>query len=137
MKTRKEYINYLIADLTRQIIKSDIKFDVVVGIANGGLHISIPIAKSLQLPHKSVRIQTYGSNKTKTHIKVENIDYIPQLFKNPLLVDDIVDTGATIELYKEYFGPATIATLYCKNSSNIIPDFYVRKTNQWIEFPWE
>ena len=57
-----------------------------------------------------------------------------------LIVDDIADTGISLEHYdidkneKQYY----ITTMYYHRQSKVVPDFYVyEKTDNWIKFPWE
>ena len=61
-----------------------------------------------------------------------------------LLVDDVVDSGKTIEYIFQYFdqnqiqGEIKVAAVYYKpNVSTIIPDYYIHQTDKWIVFPHE
>lgn len=55
-----------------------------------------------------------------------------------LLVDDICDSGNTLEQYREFDNVLT-ATLHYKTSACIEPDFWWRLApeNEWIVYPWE
>jgi hypoxanthine phosphoribosyltransferase len=129
----RELCDRYIEQLIRQIQASDIKFGVVVGIANGGLHVSRPIAEALNLPHKSVHISTYRDTPI-----IENVDFV-DIYGEVLLVDDILDSGNTIALFKKHFKKDVyIATLYWKRGSPYEPNFYVQeKYDSWIKFYWE
>ena len=69
-----------------------------------------------------------------------NIPYTshPELF-NPsevLIVDDICDSGKTLQRYKEY----QTAVLHHKpHTANCTPDIYavLHNSNAWIIYPWE
>lgn len=53
-----------------------------------------------------------------------------------VVVDDIADTGKTLEHYKEkgYY----ITTMFYHKQSKIVPDFWKHeKQKEWIIFPWE
>ena len=52
-----------------------------------------------------------------------------------LIVDDLVDTGTTLQLYQDL--DFTIATLFKKPWSAIDPDYFIEETQDWIVFPWE
>ena len=52
-----------------------------------------------------------------------------------LIVDDIVDSGATMAKY--HGRGMALASLHVKPHSSIKPHFYVEKTNDWIVYPWE
>lgn len=52
-----------------------------------------------------------------------------------LIVDDIADTGKTLEQYKSgYF----IFTIFYHPQSSVTPNFWVyEKGDEWVVFPWE
>ena len=52
-----------------------------------------------------------------------------------LIIDDIADSGKTLLHYKEK-GYA-ITTMCYKETSQVEPDMYHKKTTDWIVFPWE
>lgn len=53
-----------------------------------------------------------------------------------LIVDDITDTGKTLERYQRY--GFFIATLFKHPNSAVAPDIWIReKDDRWVEFPWE
>jgi len=55
-----------------------------------------------------------------------------------LLVDDVADTGKTLQAIKNSFGVYfTIATLHYKPRSIVKPQFYVEETTDWLIYPWE
>jgi len=61
--------------------------------------------------------------------------YFPGYYSDTILVvDDIADTGKTLNGYHTLF---PTATLFYKPRSVIKPTFYVRETTKWIVFPWE
>ena len=62
---------------------------------------------------------------------------------NVLLVDDIDDTGDTLQLAQDYLkglNPKEIkvAVLHHKKTSTLIPDFFTQKIIcwHWITYPW-
>jgi len=62
--------------------------------------------------------------------------------KKVLVVDDVADTGRSLLLVRQHLlengaKEVKVATIYYKPWSKIIPDYYERKTNCWIIFPWE
>lgn len=56
-----------------------------------------------------------------------------------LLVDDLVDTGATAEAARRMLPAAHIATLYVKPAGRSLADTFVREipADLWIDFPWD
>lgn len=61
-------------------------------------------------------------------------------FGNILVVDDVSDTGSTLEKWKrKRLARVYLATLHIKEGTKTIPDFWVGqyKREQWIKYPWE
>lgn len=128
-------IDKLIRELALEIRPHRSKFQRVVGIANGGLHISQPLAAMLHLPHYSVRISHYdGSTPREVPIVDGELPYPT----GNLIVDDLIDDGFTMRTFDKYFGLAGNATavLFCK-PGGFVPDFFAAiKPNAWVELPW-
>ena len=55
--------------------------------------------------------------------------------KNTLVVDDIVDTGATLMPYRKRGCP--ILTLFKHTDCPTNPMFFLRENSAWVIFPWE
>lgn len=129
-------IDAMIRDLADQVRASGSRFAQVVGIANGGLPISKPLAKMLGLPHTSVRISHYDGEVLRDTPIIEGE---LQQYTHNLVVDDLIDGGWTYNTYAEHFGLTfcAMAVLFW-NTSGPKPNFYVaEKTDDWIVFPWE
>jgi xanthine phosphoribosyltransferase len=56
-----------------------------------------------------------------------------------LVIDDLVDTGATARFIKDLLPNCTLATVYAKPKGQHIPDFYEKEVPQetWVFFPWD
>jgi xanthine phosphoribosyltransferase len=56
-----------------------------------------------------------------------------------LIVDDLVDTGATAKVVRELLPGAHFATVYAKPAGKPMVDTYVTEVSQdtWIMFPWD
>jgi xanthine phosphoribosyltransferase len=56
-----------------------------------------------------------------------------------LIVDDLVDTGKTLELVRRLYPRAHFATVYAKPSGRPMVDSYITEVSQdtWIFFPWD
>ena len=131
--TQRE-INNLIRILTQRIFPYRHLISYVVGIANGGLHVSQPIATALQLPHRSVRISLYDGYQLREQPIIEGQ---PPKENGLLVVDDLIDGGGTMRLFDEKFGTAHMsAVLFCK-TGGYIPNFFAAvKPKEWVIFPW-
>jgi hypoxanthine phosphoribosyltransferase len=49
-----------IEHISSNIVKSKVNVTSVVGIQRGGLHLSMPLAESLGIKHKSIKIRFYS-----------------------------------------------------------------------------
>lgn len=56
-----------------------------------------------------------------------------------LLIDDLVDSGATAEELRQMLPAAHFATLYAKPAGRPLVDTFVREFDQdvWVDFPWD
>ena len=56
-----------------------------------------------------------------------------------LVVDDLVDTGATARLVRELLPKAHLATVYAKPAGRPLVDTFITEVSQdtWINFPWD
>lgn len=130
-------IDNMIKDLVYQVQSDKRHFTRVVGIANGGLPVSKPLAAALGLPHESVRISHYNDAGQARPVPI-----IEGQLSHPtgnLIVDELIDHGKTINTFDKHFGLKgnTVAVLFwCPDGPK--PDFYVEeKLAAWIVFPWE
>lgn len=118
----------------------------IIGIANGGLNISRPLANWLECRHITVSIHFYDQDKLAGKPYYADIPPIPRDSVNLLLVDDILDSGTTIKYFIDRTGLVQgenfrIATLhwYPNGKYGLKPDYFVDKkpSNSWIIYPWE
>jgi xanthine phosphoribosyltransferase len=141
---KKIYYSYnqLQKDLKLLIEKMDRDFDTIIPIARGGLTIAHLLGEYYNI-RKVYAINTIGYNDTQKLDKVD-IFNIPNLkdSKFALIVDDIVDSGDTLtailNILKNRYPDITFysASIFYKKSANILPTWYVKETNDWIEFFW-
>ena len=129
-----EYLRTLISGICHynQLEPKDRKINKVVGIANGGLYVSVPIAIALQVPHESVKI-TFRHGRTS----IKNINYQYKEGENILLVDDVIDSGKTLATFKRKFNNGKIYVAALCNKTELDVDFYTFVTDKWVIFPWE
>lgn len=142
--------------LARQIYESDFTPDLLVGIWRGGTPPGIAIheflsVKGLNLAHTVIKVQSYKGIEQRGSVKIEGFDYLLLAIHhgcNLLIVDDIFDTGRTIEAVVKAIGEKAkeqqpkikVATIYYKPSKNqttFTPDFYLKVVDQWVVFPHE
>ena len=56
-----------------------------------------------------------------------------------LIVDDLVDSGKTLELVRTHYPKAHFATVYAKPKGRPMVDTFITEVSQdtWIFFPWD
>lgn len=133
----------LTLELVRKIKASGSSFDAVIGIARGGLPISMVVADRLSVPLDFINIKSYKGPGLKMPAKIFDVFYVDVRGRNVLVVDDTVDTGDTLLLASEHLirnrgaTGVKIASLFVKPWAKVKPNFYVKEVNYWIVFPWE
>lgn len=102
----KEDIDFAIENIANQIKKNyEGKDLIIIALADGGLMFAMDLIKKIDLPleYYTAVIKSYGdgTKKGKTKVKYfpENIDWTN---KSVIIVDDICDSGKTIEYLKKY-----------------------------------
>jgi hypoxanthine phosphoribosyltransferase len=118
------------------------KYDLVVGIARGGLPVAMVVADHLDVKIDFVNVKSYSDVGKRSPPRIlttltEKIDG-----KNILLVDDLVDQGDTMAFLKKYLAdmkPAVLETavMFKKPWSKTEPDYYLENVSEWIVFPFE
>jgi len=119
-------------------------FRGVVAITRGGLIPAAIIARELEVRLvETVSILTYGqSGADWTEIGD------PVVIKPPaaagdgegfLIVDDLVDTGATARMVRRVLPRALFACLYAKPAGMAATDLFIAEVTQdtWLMFPWD
>ena len=106
----------------------------IVGLTRGGLPLAVKLSHALQVPMETLDWQTRdGSNKDVA--KLQSL-----LFEQGLLfVDDICDSGLTIEQIKNYAPNSqwyVLVDKQCKDST-IKGALQMKDDHRWIVFPWE
>ena len=121
----------------------DTQFDVIIGIARGGLTLSHCVAEGLNIRDvQIIRTELYDDTSKRDEISVFGECSISHA-KNVLVLDDIADSGKTLKVIMDDLKGSNSdinfvsATLFYKKTSIYEPDFWVNEANEWIEFFWE
>jgi hypoxanthine phosphoribosyltransferase len=145
-------------ELARRIVRSGLRPTWLVAMWRGGAPIGIAVQEVLEFhrihtDHIAIRTSSYLGidNQAKT-VRVHALDYLVSrlTFEDELLlVDDVFDSGRSLEAViaelrrrcrRNLPEKIRIATVYYKparNRSTLVPDFYVRATDNWLVFPHE
>ena len=134
----------MLLDQAQKIQGDGYKPDVIIGIARGGLVTARILSDLLETPELAIiQIEYYVSiaQPRQEPILKQGLS-TPLTGKKTLLVDDISDTGKSLQLAKNHLqqqGAKEIktATLYAKPQTITKPDYYEKQTSHWIVFPWD
>lgn len=110
----------------------------IVAIARGGLIPATIVARELDiLLIETVCLSSYD-DKTDQQKKLSIIKNLPpQSGKDWLVIDDLIDTGTTIQAVRAVLPDAHYASVYAKSHGKAYIDTFVTEINAWIVFPWE
>ncbi|QGA53562.1 phosphoribosyltransferase [Sulfolobus sp. E5-1-F] len=126
------------------LVKSNYIPDVLVAVLTGGIVPAKLLSDLLDLKViRYIDIKFYRSvGKTESKPVIRSVYTDSLEGKKVLVVDDVADTGETLEAVSNVitmFNPAKVmtATLYLKPWSKRFPDFYYKQIDKWIIFPWD
>lgn len=117
-------------------------FRGIVAVTRGGLIPAAIIARELEVRLvESVSVVSYAGES-------EGLRAPPYVTKAPsaagdgtgfLIVDDLVDTGATARVVRELLPRAHFACIYAKPAARESIDSFITEVSQdtWILFPWD
>jgi len=128
----------------QKIKAQNYKPDLIVAIARGGVVPARILSDLLEIPNLSfIQIEFYTNiNQTLQEPTLKQTLNTNVTGKKTLIIDDIADTGKSLKLAKTHLQQQEAieiktATLYQKNQSITIPDFYEKQTTNWVVFPWD
>jgi hypoxanthine phosphoribosyltransferase len=144
--------------LAEQIFASGFRPNFIVGVWRGGAPVGIAVQeyleyKGLESDHIAIRTSSYyGIDQQSRDIRVHGLQYIIDRANHNdhlLIVDDVYDSGRSIDAVLRELReksrrnlPETIR-IACpwfkpsKNQTDVVPDYFVHETDQWLVFPHE
>ena len=141
-----------------KIIEDGFHPDYIIGIWRGGTPVGIAVQELLNYheypsDHIAIRTSSYvGIEQQNEEIKVHGLHYIIENVNaenSILIVDDVFDSGRSIAAVLERISVLSrrnapeiirIATVYYKPKKrkvDIVPDYYIHETDDWLVFPHE
>jgi xanthine phosphoribosyltransferase len=119
-------------------------FDALVGITRGGLVPAAIVSRELNIRTiETVSVKSYDY-QAQGEIRVlkavsDEIMGMHKAGKKVLIVDDLVDTGATARVVRDMLPGAHFATVYAKPKGREMVDTFITEVSQdtWIYFPWD
>lgn len=140
-----------IEELAAQIYTSGWQFNQILCLAKGGLRVGDLLARIYDVPLAILATASYSGEGGRTRgTLVFSRDLTmttPNLGSHILLVDDLVDSGITLQKtipwlhcnYGFYVEEVRTAVIWYKACSIVAPDYYVDylPDNPWIHQPFE
>jgi len=136
--------------LAAKVHESGWGFNQIVCIARGGLRVGDIVSRIFKLPLAIIFTSSYvgegGTQRGEISVSEHMSMMTPELGDRVLLVDDLVDTGVTLDvvrhrLAERHPGVKEIrsAVLWYKACSKVKPDFYADYLDEspWIHQPFE
>ncbi len=113
----------------------------VVAITRGGMAPAMIVARELDIRTvDTISIKSYD-RQSRTEAKVLKFPDLELVGdgKGILIIDDLVDSGKTIEVVRDKMPKAHYATIYSKPMGRPQVDTYITEVSQdtWIFFPWD
>jgi hypoxanthine phosphoribosyltransferase len=128
--------------LAATLLTHDPSINEIVAISRGGLTFGHLLSDLLRIPIWTIAIQSYTDIQTQGEIKINGKLQTSIEEKHILLVDDVSDSGKTLERAVEYLQEGnpkkiTTMTMFYKPHSVYRPDYFAKQTTRWILFPYE
>jgi xanthine phosphoribosyltransferase len=113
----------------------------VVAITRGGMIPAMIVSRELDIRVvDTISVKSY-SHQSQTEARVTKSPQAELMGDGTgiLVIDDLVDTGRTLELVRRLYPKAHFATVYAKPSGRPMVDSYITEVSQdtWIFFPWD
>ena len=145
-------------ELGLRIFKSGFKPSFIIAVWRGGTPVGIAVQEMLdhlgvKTDHIAIRTSSYyGIKKRDKKVRIHGLEYVIRQANwedGLVIVDDVFDTGSSIQaiigalqtkMRRNLPNDIRIATPWFKpknNVTDIIPDYYIHETDQWLVFPHE
>jgi hypoxanthine phosphoribosyltransferase len=131
-------------ELAEAVAADGYRPDMILGIARGGLLVAGGLGYALGIKNTfTMNVEFYTGVDERLEIPMI-LPPVPDLVEfhetRVLIADDVADTGATLQLVKEFcagkVAEVRCAVLYEKSRSSVRCEYVWRRTDRWITFPW-
>lgn len=140
-----------------KILESGFEPTMVIAIWRGGTPVGVAVQEILsycgvESDHISIRTSSYAGIDDRSEVAVHGLNYIIKKICHDdrlLIVDDVFDTGNTFaavigELKRRARGntPEDIRMAVpwykpARNETDLVPDYFLYETTEWLVFPHE
>jgi uncharacterized protein len=131
-------------ELAEAVAADGYRPDMILGIARGGLLVAGGLGYALGVKNTftmNVEFYTGVDERLELPMILPPVPDLVDFHETRLLIaDDVADTGATLQLVKEFcagkVAEVRCAVLYEKPRSMVRCEYVWRRTDRWITFPW-
>ena len=124
-------------------LSANSSFETIVCITRGGLVPAAIVSRELGIRLiETVCVASYHDYQNQgglTVLKTVADSIAGTAGENVLVVDDLVDTGKTVQVVRDMLPKAHYATVYAKPLGRPMVDTFITEVSQdtWIYFPWD
>jgi len=113
----------------------------IVAVTRGGMAPAMIVARELDIRTvDTISVKSYDHQEQSEAkvLKSPNAKLMGD-GKGILIIDDLVDTGRTLEVVRALYPEAHFATVYAKPSGRPVVQTFITEVSQdtWIFFPWD
>ena len=113
----------------------------VIAITRGGMAPAMIVSRELDIRVvETISIKSYDHRNQRPAkiLKHPNGDLMSK-GEGIVIIDDLVDSGKTMQLVKDQYPMAHFASVYAKPNGREVVDTYITEVSQdtWIFFPWD
>jgi xanthine phosphoribosyltransferase len=117
-------------------------FRAIVTVTRGGLVPAAIVARELDVRIiETICVASYDNTRQGALRVLKSVaaDVVAMAGQGVLIVDDLVDTGATAKVVRDLLPVAHFATVYAKPMGRPLVDTFITEVSQdtWIYFPWD
>ena len=114
----------------------------IVAITRGGMAPAMIIARELDVRRvDTISVKSYDHQEQSEAVvlKSPNDELMGNGGEGVLVIDDLVDTGKTLDLVRKLYPNAHYATVYAKPEGRDRVETFITEVSQdtWIFFPWD
>ncbi|MEM9975473.1 MAG: xanthine phosphoribosyltransferase [Pseudomonadota bacterium] len=113
----------------------------VVAITRGGMAPAMIVSRELDIRTvDTISIKSYDHQTQSEPVIIKEPDMVlVGDGTGVLIIDDLVDTGRTLEVVRKVMPNAHVATVYAKPKGRPMVDTFITEVSQdtWIFFPWD
>ncbi len=140
-----------------EILESGFEPTMIIAIWRGGTPVGMAVQEvfaycGVESDHIAIRTSSYVGVDERGSVAVHGLNYIIKKIRHDdrvLIIDDVFDTGNTIKAVVDEIrqrargnAPDEIRTAVpwfkpTRNETDMVPDFFLKETAEWLVFPHE